>query len=86
MYLQAWAKGLQSWTAMVDRSVSWTSLFQHQGCSGSKVFTNDGGEALEQVHQRGGRCFIPGDIQDQTEQGSEQPDRGPCSLQWVWTR
>lgn len=20
------------------------------------------------------------------EQGSEQPDQGPCSLQWIWTR
>jgi len=29
---------------------------------------------LEQVAQRSGRCPIPGNIQGQAEQGSEQPD------------
>jgi len=32
------------------------------------------GEALEQIDQRGGGCSIPGDIQGQAGQGSEQPD------------
>ena len=31
-------------------------------------------EALAQVAQRGGGCPIPGDIQGQAGQGSEQPD------------
>jgi len=29
---------------------------------------------LERVAQRGGRCLIPGNIQGQVAQGSEQPD------------
>ena len=29
---------------------------------------------MAQVVQRGGRCLIPGDIQGQAGQGSEQPD------------
>ena len=33
-----------------------------------------GGEALEQVAQRGGGCPIHGDIQGQDGWGSEQPD------------
>jgi len=39
-----------------------------------KLFYNEGGETLEQVAQRGGRCFIPRNFQSQVEQGSEQPD------------
>ena len=34
----------------------------------------EGGETLEQVAQRGGRCPIPGKIQGQVGWGSEQPD------------
>ncbi|KAK4818261.1 hypothetical protein QYF61_009966 [Mycteria americana] len=37
-------------------------------------FYNEGGETLQQVAQRGGRCPIPGNIQGQAGQGSEQPD------------
>jgi len=33
-----------------------------------------GGEALAQIAQRGGRCPIPGNIQHQVGRGSEQPD------------
>lgn len=32
------------------------------------------GEAVDQVSQRGCGCPIPGNIQGQVEQGSEQPD------------
>jgi len=39
-----------------------------------KIFYSEGGEALEQVVQRGIRCSIPGDIQGQAGPGSEQPD------------
>ena len=38
-------------------------------------FYDESGEALEQVAQRGGRCPIPGNIQDQVGRGSEQPDQ-----------
>ena len=34
----------------------------------------EGGETLEQVAQRGGRCAIPGNIQGQAGRGFEQPD------------
>ncbi|KAK4815290.1 hypothetical protein QYF61_026195 [Mycteria americana] len=37
-------------------------------------FYSEGGERLAQVVQRGGRCPIPGNIQGQVGQGSEQPD------------
>ena len=39
-----------------------------------KFFSDEGGETLEQVAQRGGRCPIPGTIQGQVGRGSEQPD------------
>ena len=39
-----------------------------------KIFYNEGGETLEQAAQRDGRCPIPGNIQGQIGQGSEQPD------------
>ena len=39
------------------------------------MFYNEGGEALAQVAQRGGRCPIPGNIQGQVGRGFEQPDR-----------
>jgi len=38
------------------------------------VFYSTGGEALEQVAQRGGGCPILGDTQGQAGWGSEQPD------------
>jgi len=38
-----------------------------------KFFYNEGGETLEQVTQRSGRCPIPGNIQCQFGLGSEQP-------------
>ena len=38
------------------------------------MFYDEGGEALDQVAQRGGRCPIPGNIPGQVRQGSEQPD------------
>ena len=38
------------------------------------VFHKKGDEALAQVALRGGGCPIPGDAQDQTGQGCEQPD------------
>jgi len=37
-------------------------------------FYNEGGETLQQVAQRGGRCSIPGNIQGHVGWGSEQPD------------
>ena len=40
------------------------------------VSTNKGGEALEQVAQRGGKCPIPGNIQGQAGRGSEQRGLG----------
>ena len=33
-----------------------------------------GGATLEQVAQRDGRCLIPGNLEGQVGQGSEQPD------------
>ena len=39
-----------------------------------ELFYNNNGEALEQAAKRGCGCPILGDIQDQAEQGSEQPD------------
>ena len=39
-----------------------------------EVFYNEGGEALGQVAQRGGRYLVPGDIQGEAGPGSEQPD------------
>jgi len=38
------------------------------------VSTNKGGEALEQVAQRGGKCPFSGNIQGQVGQGSERLD------------
>ena len=39
-----------------------------------EVLYNEGCETLEQVAQRGSGGPIPGNIQDQVGQGSEQPD------------
>ena len=39
-----------------------------------EIFFNEGGETLEHVAQRGGRCSIPGNIQGHVGMGSEQPD------------
>ena len=39
-----------------------------------EIFYDEGGEALAQIAQRGGQCSIPGNIQGQVGQGSEQPD------------
>jgi len=36
-------------------------------------FYDEGGQTLERVPQRGGRCHIPGNIQGQVGRGSEQP-------------
>lgn len=41
-----------------------------------ETFYNEGGETPEQVAQIGDRCPIPGDIQDQVGQGSEQSHPG----------
>jgi len=38
-----------------------------------KFFYSEGGETLEQIPQRGGRCPIPRNIQGQIGWGSEQP-------------
>jgi len=38
------------------------------------IFYNEGGEALEQIAQRGGRCPIAGNIQCQVGLGFEHPD------------
>mgnify|MGYP001853027772 CR=1 FL=1 len=38
-----------------------------------KTFYNKGGEALEQVAQRGGGSPVPGDIQGQAGWDSEHP-------------
>jgi len=38
-----------------------------------KFFYHEGGETLEWVAQRGGRCPIPDNIQGQAGRGSEQP-------------
>jgi len=37
------------------------------------MFYDDSGETLEQAAQRGGRCLIPGNIQNQAGWCSEQP-------------
>ena len=50
---------------------------------------HEGSETLEQVTQRGGRCPIPGNIQGQVGQGSEQPDLVedvPAHCRGDWTR
>ncbi|KAK4828390.1 hypothetical protein QYF61_026128 [Mycteria americana] len=39
-----------------------------------EIFYDEGGETLEQVSQRGGKCPIPGNIQGQVGRGSEYPD------------
>ena len=39
-----------------------------------EIFDDEGGETLAQVARRGGRCPIPGNVQGQVGQGSEQPD------------
>ena len=39
-----------------------------------EILYNEGGEALEWVAQGGSGGPIPGNIQDQVGQGSEQPD------------
>lgn len=39
-----------------------------------KFFNSEGGQTLEQVSQRDGRCPILGNIPSQVQQGSEQPD------------
>ena len=39
-----------------------------------KFFYNKSGEELKQIAQRGDGCPIPGDIQGQAAQGSQQPD------------
>jgi len=49
-----------------------------------KLFYNEGGGTQAQVAQRRDRCPIPGNIQGQVGQGSEQPDLvedvpAPCS-------
>ena len=41
-----------------------------------EIFYSEGGEALEQVVQRGSRCPIPGNVQSQVVWCSEQPDLG----------
>jgi len=38
-----------------------------------EIFYYEGGETLEQVAQRGGRCPISGNVQGQVGQGSEHP-------------
>ena len=38
------------------------------------IFYDKSNEALEQVAQRGGGCYVSGDIQGQAGWGSEQPD------------
>lgn len=40
----------------------------------------EGGEMLAQISQRGGGCSIPGNIQSQVRQGSEQPGLVKMSL------
>ena len=54
-----------------------------------KFLYNEGCETLERVAQRGSGGPIPGNIQDQVGQGSEQPDlvRGvPARCGGGWTR
>ena len=38
------------------------------------IFYTEGGEALERVAQRGGRCTLPGNNQGQIGRSSEQSD------------
>lgn len=40
-----------------------------------EIFHDEGGKILQQVAQRGGKCPIPGNIQDQLGQDSEQHDK-----------
>jgi len=39
----------------------------------AEIFCNEGGETLEQIAQRGSGGPIPGNVQGQAGQGSEQP-------------
>lgn len=52
-----------------------------------KNFYSKGGEAEEQVSQRGGGCSILGFSQGHAEAGSKQPDQAvgiPITCQGVW--
>ena len=51
-----------------------------------KFFYTEGGDTLEQVAQRGGRCPIPGNIQGRVGRGSEQPGpvAGGVRLHGLW--
>jgi len=59
-----------------ERSHCWAPRVLGQVQTGYKeeIFYREGGEALAQVAQRGGRCPIPGNIPGQVGRGSEQPD------------
>ena len=51
-------------------------------------FYNEGCEALEWIAQRGGWCPLPGGVQGQVGQGSEQPNLAeyapaPCRRVWL---
>ena len=39
-----------------------------------EIIDSESGETVEQASRRGGRCPIPGNIQGQAGQGSEQPN------------
>lgn len=54
-----------------------TRLLRRACCDrtrGNDFKPNEGGKAMEQVAQRGRKCFIPRNAQGQVEQKSEQPD------------
>ena len=51
-----------------------------------EIFYDEDGETVKQATQRGGGCPIPGNIQGQAGQGSEQSDLVedvPAHCRWV---
>jgi len=57
-----------------------------QSRSKEEIFYGEGGETAEQVAKRGCRCPIPGNIEGQAGQGSEQPysvEDGSAHCRWI---
>jgi len=61
-------------TAGRDPRLGWTAHPAKKILKEVAIFYDEGGETLERVAQRGGRCPNPANIQGQVGQGSEQPD------------
>ena len=58
------------------KTINWKNKVLSSDKAGYKeeILYNEGGETLERVAQRGSGGSIPGNIEDQVGQGSEQPD------------